>query len=156
MFMVRPSMRWLILSVFLSACGGLAWDTHVAATPQVRDQMVASIVLTETTEDQVVARWGNPYQKVPIGGWVEYVYRSAMGDPSQFVIVTFEHGTTIAVRSTETEGCRADFAPRLPGYGYDTPDIVKPIGTCGSGWTGGNGPPNVIKDDYRPQPGALK
>ncbi|NNF73054.1 MAG: hypothetical protein HKN02_12790, partial [Rhodobacteraceae bacterium] len=34
------------------------------------------------------------------------------------------------VRWSEIGGCRATFAPRVPGYGYDTPDIVRPVGTC--------------------------
>ena len=149
-------MRWIVLLFWLGACGGVAWDTHVADTAVVRQQMVASVAIGDTTEDQYVARWGNPYQRARYGARVDYVYRSALGDPSHFVIVTFEMGVAIAVKLTETEACRADFAPRFPGYGWDTPEIVKPIGTCGPAWSGADGVPGVIRDRYVPAPGSAK
>ncbi len=114
----------------LAGCGGLAWDTRVADSQSTRFAMIESVDVGNTTETQFTTRWGNPFQKVRDGGRVEYIYRARKGDQSNFVIVTFEYGVAIAVRSTETEGCRASFAPRIPGYAGDTPDVVKPIGWC--------------------------
>ncbi len=119
-----------MLAMVLTGCGGLAYDTRVAHTMVTRLAMLDSISIGDTTETQFVTRWGNPLQKVRDGGRVEYIYRSLNGDPTAFVIVTFEYGVAIAARSTETEGCRASFAPRIPGYAGDTADIVKPIGWC--------------------------
>ena len=175
---------WIVLAGFvvLQACGGLAFDTRVADSQATRFAMIESVSVGDTTETQFVTRWGNPFQKVRDGGRVEYIYRSRAGDGSNFVIVTFEYGVAIAVRSNETEGCRASFAPRVPGYAADTPDIVKPIGWCadpsdpydrneiwrnltgqeaGSGAGSGSGGQlapwqGVSSDDYVPGAGSLK
>ena len=121
---------FLAVCVAVGGCGGLAWDTRMASQPATRLAMITSVEPGLTTEPQFVVRWGNPLQKAYDGGRVDYIYRARTGDQADFVIVTFEYGVAIAVRSSETEGCRSSFAPRVPGYGWDTPDIVKPVGWC--------------------------
>ena len=46
--------RVLLICLFLSACGGVAWDTTVADHPQVRDAMLRSVVPGQTTEKRFV------------------------------------------------------------------------------------------------------
>jgi len=113
----------------LAACGGVAWDTTVADTAEVRMQMVQSLRIGETTDDAFVLRWGPPLQKAREGGREEFIYRR-QNDSRHFVIATFDHGLASGVRSTETEACRATFSPRLPGYGFYRPDVVVPSGFC--------------------------
>jgi len=122
--------RLSCLGLLLAGCGGVAWDTRIAENAATRLAMIESVRIGDTTEMQLVGRWGNPLQKLRDGGNVDYIYRSRTGDQSRYVIVTFQHGVAIAVRSNETEGCRGSFAPRIPGYGGDTPDTVKPVGWC--------------------------
>lgn len=162
----------------LAGCGGLSWDTRVAENMATRLAMIESVRVGDTTEMQYVGRWGNPLQKMRDGGRVDYIYRSRSGDPDKYVIVTFEHGVAIDVRSNETVGCRASFAPRIPGYSGDTPDVVKPIGWCANDgdtyvtngvWKrmaaeangavqGMTGParPGVPSDEYVRPPGSVK
>lgn len=163
---MRPAILALMI---LAGCGEVAFDTRVANTQATRLAMIESLSVGDTTEMQWVTRWGNPLQKVRDGGRVEYIYRSRTGPQDRYVIVTFEHGVAIAIRSNDTEGCRASFAPRVPGYGWDTPDIVKPIGWCqnpgdpyaqngfwkrigeemGAGGTAaGSDRPGVVQDSY--------
>ena len=159
----------LLLGFFtgLAGCGGLAWDTGVADSQTVRFAMIESVGIGNTTQTQFTTRWGNPFQKIRDGGRVEYVYRRRLGDQSRFVIVTFEYGVAIAVRSSDTEGCRASFAPRIPGYAGDTADVVKPIGWCAPpgdpyngqfGDLGGGSFPwkQVQEDVYVPPSGSVK
>ena len=145
-------------------CGGVALDTRVAENLNTRLAMMQSVRVGTTTETAFVTRWGNPYQKVREGGQVEYLYRAMVfdgeyhvGDSSRYVIVTFRHGLAIGVRSSDTEGCRGTFAPRLPGYGFDTPATVTAVGWCQDDPSAlGPNRPEVPSDDYAPNGGALK
>lgn len=140
----------LALPPVLAGCGGVVYDTTVADTAEVRRAMVESVRIGATTETAFVTRWGPPLQKVQEGARTEFIYRR-MGDSTRFVIVTFDHGQASGVRSTETEACRATFAPRVPGYGFDRPDIAQPVGFCGAAQR-----PGVDADDYRPAGSPLK
>ncbi|MBT8409104.1 MAG: hypothetical protein KJN93_05720, partial [Alphaproteobacteria bacterium] len=100
--------------------------------------MLQSVKIGTTTETAFVTRWGNPTQKVRSGAQTEFIYRNIIdpgsaspiqyGRSDAFVIVTFQYGTAVAVRSTETEYCRATFPPRPPGHGFNTPATVRPVG----------------------------
>ena len=159
-------LRLLPLVFALTGCGGIAWNTTVAETPSVRQAMVASIVIGQTTEKALITRWGRPTQKIHEGGQVEYIYRDmrdaqegklySLGDSSNFVIVTFQYGRAIAVRTTEDERCRATFAPRPPSYVGDNPNTVHPIPGCDGLYrpqvgTGGgvpaSGSPPILSED---------
>ena len=70
-----------------------------------------------------------PLQKAREGGRTDFIYRRR-DDSAAFVIVSFDYGLAVGVRSTETEACRATFSPRVPGYGLDRPDVVTPVGFC--------------------------
>ena len=134
-------MRLLILVLFLSGCGGLAWNTTVADVPSSRAAMLSSIVPGATTEKRFVAQWGNPTQKIREGAQVSYVYRNMrnpagyaapqFGDSSQFVVVQFQYGLAIGGYSSDTQGCRATFPPRPPGPGLDNPTTVHPVNCAG-------------------------
>ncbi len=173
-------IRFLPILLILAGCGGVAWDTRVAENPATRLAMVDSVRIGDTTEMQLVGRWGNPLQKLRDGGNTDYIYRARLGDQTNWVIVTFQHGVAIAVKSSDLEGCRASFAPRVPGYGLDTPDTVKPVGWCANPadpyrpngfWqdigeefgveTASNAEPvpywpGVADDAYQPVPGSVK
>lgn len=133
-------LRLLIICLFLPACGGVAYNTRVADSPTVRAAMVASVDIGKTTEAEFVTRWGAPVQKVREGGRVDYIYRDltdaethklfSVGDSTKYVIVSFQYGKAVAVRTNDTEGCRATFAPRPPGYGFDNPLTVYAVPTC--------------------------
>lgn len=127
---MRRLVLILVLPLTLAACGGVAWNTRVADTAEVRRAMVDSIRLGRTTDDDVLLLWGPPLQRAREGGRVDFIYRSQK-QSTDFVIVTFDYGIASDVRTSETEGCRASFAPRVPGYGFDRPDIVMPVGRCG-------------------------
>jgi hypothetical protein len=120
----------LLLLLPLAACGGLALTTTVADRAEVRRAMVDSVRIGQTTDDAFVLRWGQPHQKATEGGRVNFVYRSPQ-QSANFVIVTFDYGVAVDIRSTETEACRATFAPRVPGYGFDRVEPVYPVGWCG-------------------------
>ena len=154
-------MRLIVALLLLSGCGDIAWNTRVAETPVVRAAMMDSVVIGETTERAFVTRWGAPVQKIREGGQVDYVYRDMgdakrgkfynAGDSTLYVIVTFQYGKAVAVRSNDTEGCRATFAPRPPGYEWDNPTTVYPVPTCpGLMRAGANGAPQVSDDSYDP------
>lgn len=122
----------LFALALLPACTGLALDTTVAETEGTRAAMVASVRIGETTEGGMTLRWGNPFQKVREGAQTEYIYRRLNGTDFEYVIVTFRHGVATDVRTSADEGCRGSFAPRLPGYGFETPEVVWPVGPrCG-------------------------
>ncbi len=134
-------MRLLILILCLSGCGGLAWNTTVADAPSSRWAMLSSIEPGLTTEKRFVAQWGNPTQKIREGAQVSYVYRNMrnpagyaapqFGDSSQFVVVQFQYGLAIGGYSSDTQGCRATFAPRPPGQGFDNPTTVRAVNCAG-------------------------
>lgn len=134
-------MRALILFFLLSGCGGIAWNSTVADAPSSRSAMLASVHPGMTTEKRFVAQWGNPTQKIREGAQVSYVYRNMrnpagyaapqFGDSSQFVVVQFQYGLAIGGYSSDTQGCRATFAPRPPGQGFDNPTTVHPINCVG-------------------------
>ena len=127
-------------SLLLAGCGGVAWNTTVADHPQVRSAMLASVVPGRTTEKRYVAQWGNPTQKIREGGQVSYVYRNMSNPPGYYVpqygnsqayvVVSFQYGLAIGAYSSDTEGCRATFAPRPPGQGFDNPSTVHAV-NCG-------------------------
>lgn len=128
------------LVVVLSGCSGLAWNTTLADHPQVRNTMLDSVVPGQTTEAGFRARWGNPTQRVREGGQVSYVYRNMtnppgfyfpqFGDSTAFVIVQFQYGVATTAYSSDSQGCRATFAPRPPGETFFNPTSVKPV-NCG-------------------------
>ena len=132
----------VILVLTITGCGGVAWDTTVADTAEVRMRMVESVRIGETTDDAFVLRWGPPLQKAREGGRTDFIYRRR-DDSSTFVIVSFDYGLAVAVLSTETEACRATFSPRVPGYGLDRPGVVEPVGFCAR-----VARPGVPRDDY--------
>lgn len=119
-----------LLLVPLAACGGVALTTTVADRAEVRRAMVDSVEIGRTTDDAFVLRWGPPHQKAKEGGRVNFIYRSPR-QSAAFVIVTFDYGIAVDASSTETEACRATFAPRVPGYGFDRIEPVHPSGWCG-------------------------
>lgn len=134
-------MRFLILILCLSGCGGVAWNTTVADAPSSRQAMLASIEPGSTTEKRFVAQWGNPTQKIREGAQVSYVYRNMrnpagfaapqFGDSSKFVVVQFQYGLAIGGYSSDTQRCRATFAPRPPGQGFDNPTTVHAVNCAG-------------------------
>ena len=132
----------------LCGCGGVAWNTTLADTPYVRHAMVASVDVGRTTEKAMVAHWGNPTQKIHEGAQTSFVYRNVknsepgyflqFGNSGAYVVVDFQYGIAVAVRSSDTDGCRGTFPPRPPGPGFDNPSTVHPV-NCGitSGARGG-------------------
>ncbi|MXQ08546.1 hypothetical protein GQ651_11880 [Alphaproteobacteria bacterium GH1-50] len=127
----------LIALLAVTACGGLAWNTTVANDPNVRWAMVTSVQPGFTTETDHVARWGNPTQKIRQGAETRFVYRDMtnpegygppqFGRSDAYVVVVFHYGTAVGAYSSDTEGCRATFSPRPPGYGFDNPTTVHPV-----------------------------
>ena len=167
----RPMTRFLlILFLFLPACGGIAYNTKVADSYAVRRAMVESVVIGQTSEREFTTRWGNPVQKAYEGGQVEFIYRDMSdrathklfnrGDSGRYVIVTFQYGRAVAVRTNDTETCRATFPPRPPGPGFDNAGTVHPVPNCpglmrpldGSGIDGGD----PIYEDAYPGSGKTK
>lgn len=139
-------MRWVLLSfLLLAGCGGVAWNTTVADHPQVRSAMLSSVVPGRTTEKRFVAQWGNPTQKIREGAQVMFVYRNMsnpegyyvpqFGNSASYVVVMFQYGLAIGAYSSDTEGCRATFAPRPPGQGFDNPSTVHAV-NCGVAYDG--------------------
>lgn len=135
---------FLLCFLILAGCGGLAWNTTVADHPQVRQAMLAS-VQTGMTEKSFASQWGNPTQKIREGAQVSYVYRNMsnptgyytpqFGTSGQFVVVSFQYGLAVGAYSSDTQGCRATFAPRPPGHGFDTPSTVHAV-NCGVSYDG--------------------
>ena len=120
----------LLLIPVLAACAPVALNTTVADRAEVRRAMVESVRIGVTTDDEFVLRWGPPFQQAREGGRTSYIYRSTR-QSANFVIVAFDYGVAVDVRSTETEACRATFAPRVPGYGFDQVETAHPSGWCG-------------------------
>lgn len=133
-------VRALLLFLLLSACGGVSWNTTVADNRQVRSAMLASVVPGRTTEKRFVLQWGQPTQKMREGAQLSYIYRNMsnpegyllpqFGNSQAYVVVTFQYGLAIGAYSSDTEGCRATFAPRPPGPGFDNPTTVHTV-NCG-------------------------
>ena len=140
---------------FLLSCG-LSVDTRVADHPVTRMAIVHSIKLGQTTPAQLIAQWGHPFQKSREGGRVDYVYRAHGPGDGGFVIVTFEYNLAINVRSNETQGCRARFSPRVPGYDWATLRVVKPMELCAHSVTENGVIPEVTNDRYVPLTGSAK
>lgn len=159
-------MRFSFLFLFLSACGGLAWNTEVADHWQVRQAMLESVVPGRTTEDRFVARWGAPTQKIREGGQVSFVYRDMknpkgyrapqFGDSTRFVVVVFQYGVAVDAYSSDSQGCRATFPPRPPGPGFDNPSTVKPVncGVASEQSANQSQQPGVPADQYQRNPGS--
>lgn len=124
----------------LAACGGLAWNTEVAATAESRTAMALFVVPGATTETGFATRWGNPTQKIREGGQTEFVYRDMrnlpgwyypqFGTSHDYVIVTFQYGLATGVRTSDGIDCRGTFPPRPPGPGFDNPATVRLVGGC--------------------------
>lgn len=146
----RLPMWRLLLLLALPACTGLAWNTDLAEHPQVREEMVASVIPGVTTEGDVKARWGLPTQRIREGAQVTYVYRSMtnppgyyvpqFGNSADYVLIEFQYGLATDVRTPATEGCRGTFPPRPPNPGFDNPSTVYAV-NCGV--------------DYSNHPGAI-
>ena len=139
------------MCLLLSACGGVAWNTTVADHPQVRQAMLNSVVPGQTTEKRFVLQWGLPTQKMREGGQVAYVYRNMSNPPGYYapqygtsqayVVVLFQYGLAVGAYTSDTEGCRATFAPRPPGLVLDNPSTVHTV-NCGVQYDGSS--------EYRP------
>lgn len=137
---MKPLLLAMLLCGALMGCAGIAYNTTVADRPANRLAMLQSVKIGTTTETGFVTRWGNPTQRVRRGAQTEFIYRNIIdpgsvlpiqyGRSDAFVIVTFQYGKAVAVRSTETEFCRATFPPRPPGHGFNTPATVRPVGNC--------------------------
>ena len=118
----------------------MAWNTTVADHPKVRQVMLASVEPGYTTEKQFTAQWGNPTQKIREGGQTAFVYRNMknppgyyapqFGNSGDFVVITFQYGIAVGGYSSDSQGCRATFAPRPPGHGFDNPSTVHAV-NCG-------------------------
>ncbi len=140
-------MKFLVVfsAIFLTSCGGLSWNTEVAATRESRLAMASTVIPGATTETGFTTRWGNPTQKVREGGQTELVYRSMtnppgwyapqFGDSRNYVIVTFQYGLATGVRTSDGIDCRATFPPRPPSFGYDNPSTVRLVGGCAAPMT---------------------
>lgn len=132
--------RALLIVLLLAGCGGVSWNTTVANHPQVRRAMLASVVPGRTTEKRFVLQWGNPTQKQREGAQIAYIYRNMTNPPGYYVpqygnsqayvVVLFQYGLAVGAFSSDTEGCRASFAPRPPGPGFDNPSTVHAV-NCG-------------------------
>ena len=130
-------LRLIPLLFVLSGCTGLAWNSTVANDPGVRVAMLASIQPGVSTETDVTTRWGKPTQKVREGAELRYIYRDMRNPPGtyfpqfgsshDYVVVVFQYGLAVGAYSSDTEGCRATFAPRPPGHGFDNPSVVHPV-----------------------------
>lgn len=134
-------MRFLMILLSLAGCGGLAWNTTAADHHASRSAMLASVEPGRTTEMRFKTRWGNPTQKIREGAQVSYIYRNMsdppgyllpqFGDSTSYVVVVFQYGLAVDAYSSDTEGCRATFAPRPPGAHFPNPTTVQTVG-CGS------------------------
>ena len=143
---MRPILALLSL-LTLAGCTGLAWNTTVANDPNVRWAIVTSVQPGITTETDLTARWGKPTQKIRQGAETRFVYRDMttpegyappqFGRSDAYVIVVFQYGIAVGAYSTETEGCRATFAPRPPGHGFDNPSTVHPVNCLLANGAGG-------------------
>lgn len=137
--------RIALICLLLAGCGGVAWNTTVADHPQVRRAMVESVAIGQTTEKRFIAQWGRPTQKIREGAQVSYVYRNIANPPGYFapqfgnsqayVIVAFQYGLAVGAYSSDIQGCRATFAPRPPGHGFDNPSTVHAV-NCGVAYDG--------------------
>lgn len=143
----------------ISGCGDLAYNTRVANTPVLRASMAESVVIGQTTEQGLTTRWGQPVQKVREGAQIEYIYRDltdetigklfSIGNSTAYVIVTFQYGKAVGVRTSNDEGCRATFPPRPPGHGFSNPMTVYPVMTCPGLYRpsgGGLGAPPIVAE----------
>lgn len=136
-------VRIIPILILLTGCSGLAWNTTVANDPGVRVAMLASVQPGISTETDITTRWGRPTQKVREGAELRYIYRDMrnppdvyvpqFGDSSAYVVIVFQYGLAVGAYSSDTEGCRATFAPRPPGHGFDNPSTVHPV-NCGPGF----------------------
>lgn len=150
-----------LMILFLSTgCGGVAWDTTLASEPVVRRAMVDSVRVGITTESQFMTRWGRPTQRVREGAETRLIYRSMtnpqgyhfpqFGSSHDYVIAVFQYGQAVSAYSSDTEGCRATFAPRPPGQAFDNPSTVHPV-NCGlAGASGGGAPLNAVGGGVAP------
>ncbi|MCV6594042.1 MAG: hypothetical protein OIF48_13885 [Silicimonas sp.] len=138
-----------LLPLLLAGCGGVAWNTTVADTPQVRQHMLASLRVGQTTETEFTSQWGKPTQKIHEGAQVSFIYRNMknpkgffapqFGDSSAFSVVVFQYGLAVGGYSSDSQGCRATFAPRPPGPALDNPTTVHPVNCSGAGAAGRDG-----------------
>lgn len=138
-------VRLVLLCFFLAGCGGVSWNSTVADHPQVRNAMLASVVPGQTTEKRFALQWGHPTQKQREGAQVAYIYRNMtnpsgyyapqFGNSRDYVVILFQYGLAVGAYSSDTEGCRATFAPRPPGPVFDTPSTVHAV-SCGVAYDG--------------------
>ena len=132
--------------------------------------MAYSVIPGTTNETSLITRWGQPVQKVRDGAQVEYIYRNMWnpagsfplpnyGDSQNYVIVTFQYGLAVGVRTSDEIDCRGTFAPRPPNYTFDNPTEVRLVGSCAPPNLGGlvrNGPPPMVAEDAYAPDGAGK
>ena len=134
-------LRLFSVVLCLSGCTGLAWNTTVANDPVARAAMLTSIKPGNSTEKEVITRWGRPTQKVREGAETRYIYRDLTNPPgyvaprfgtsTEYVVVVFQYGIVTEVYSSDTEGCRGTFPPRPPSTGFDNPGTVYPVNCSG-------------------------
>ncbi|MEM0947578.1 MAG: hypothetical protein AAGK37_09250 [Pseudomonadota bacterium] len=136
----------------------MAKNTTVASTPSARAAMAAFVTPGHTTETDLTTRWGNPVQKVRRGAQTDFIYRdmrnpagsfalAQFGSSTSYVIVTFQYGMAIGVRTSDEILCRGTFAPRPPNYTFDNPTRVELIGACRDAVSGGS----ISDDSYTPK-----
>lgn len=133
--------RTILISFWLAGCGGVAFNTTVANSAEVRWAMMDSFRPGVTTETGFVAQWGLPTQKVREGAETRFIYRDMrnpagfhpvpqFGSSGNYVVAVFQFGIARYAYSSDTEGCRATFPPRPPGPGFDNPSTVHAV-NCG-------------------------
>ena len=133
-------MTALIPILILAGCSEVAWNTTVANEPASRLAMARAVVPGQTTERDLILRWGAPTQKVREGAQTSFIYRDMRNPPDyyfpqfgtseRYVIVTFQYGIATGVTTSDDVPCRATFQPRPPNYGFDNPTTVHVAGDC--------------------------
>lgn len=126
----------VICLLLAAGCTGRAWNTSVADDPAVRVSIVDSVRIGVTTETAFVTRWGRPVQILREGAQTTYIYRNVAvpgeyllryGNSAEYVIVDFQYGVAVNVRTSDAVGCRATFPPLPSGYQLDNPSTVHPV-----------------------------
>ncbi|WP_141138241.1 hypothetical protein [Boseongicola aestuarii] len=62
----------------------------------------------------------------------------------------FQYGQAVSAYSSDTEGCRATFAPRPPGQAFDDPTTVYPVNCSLAGASDGGAPLGAVGGGVAP------